>query len=383
MRVSLTIPPTANLVSGQNPYCIPFMARTETRLFNWTAVFSAAGVFNLNVNVSCYRNDTDEYVEMHRPVAVYADVPMPNYTRSYLPHEWVGGGSPMDWHGDDVSWQYTLPFDFSFYGVKYRTIYISSNGLITFIASDSSCGNSIQGLAGKPAIAPAWDDWKTSDPYDICIWQNSTHVGIRWYVSAFYAAGISTNFEAILWANDQIQFNYGQNNGTISATVGISNGQGSFIAEDLTNLDYTNTIVFSPFTHDIVVASVVPSSNEVNEGDPVNITIIVRNNGNFTETFNVTAYANTHVIQTQTVFDLAPTAQTVLTFAWNTTGVAPGNYTMKAEASTVPGETLAEDNVKVNGTVHVISEFPSFLILPLSILTTLLAAIVYRRKCTR
>lgn len=132
--------------------------------------------------------------------------------------------------------------------------------------------------------------------------------------------------------------------------------------------------------HDVAVSSVVPSSNEVNEGDSVNVTVVVQNNGIFTETFNVTAYANTIVIQTQTVFDLTSGSQATLTFTWNTTGVSLGDYTIKAEASILPGETYATDNVKVNGIVHVIPEFPSLLVLPLFMTATLLAAMIYRRR---
>jgi nitroreductase len=132
--------------------------------------------------------------------------------------------------------------------------------------------------------------------------------------------------------------------------------------------------------HDVAVASVVPSANEVDQGDLVNITVVVQNNGNFTETFNVTAYANTTIIQTQTVFDLASSSQTTLTFTWDTTGIPLGNYTIKAEASVVPGETYAADNVKVNGIVHLIPEFPLLLILPLFMTTTLIAATVCRRR---
>jgi hypothetical protein len=145
------------------------------------------------------------------------------YTRLYIPHEWVGAGNPMGWHADDACWQYTLPFDFPFYGVNYRTIYISSNGLITFLGPDVNRSNSIPDLAGKLAIAPAWDDWVTYAPYDIYIWQNSTHVGIRWYVRAYGSTTVA-NFEAILCINGTIQFNYNYNDGPVSATIGISNG---------------------------------------------------------------------------------------------------------------------------------------------------------------
>jgi len=166
------------------------------------------------------------------------------YTRTYLPHEWIGGGTPMGWHGDDDSWSYTLPFNFPSYGTNYTTIYISSNGLIAFLGPDASYSNSISALAGKLAIAPAWDDWVTDEPHDIYTWQNSTHVGIRWYVRV-YGSSTVANFEVILRDDGVIQFNYEHNNGPISTTIGVSNGAGDILAEDVTNLNNINSIIFT------------------------------------------------------------------------------------------------------------------------------------------
>jgi thermitase len=215
------------------------------------------------------------------------------YTRLYIPHEWVGAGNPMGWHADDACWQYTLPFDFPFYGVNYRTIYISSNGLITFLGPDVNRSNSIPDLAGKLAIAPAWDDWVTYAPYDIYIWQNSTHVGIRWYVRAYGSTTVA-NFEAILCINGTIQFNYNYNDGPVSATIGISNGSGHILAENAANLNFIHTIVFLPFQlpkHDVAVINVTPSANEVRAGDTLDINVVVKNEGEAAENFTVTVYA--------------------------------------------------------------------------------------------
>jgi hypothetical protein len=215
------------------------------------------------------------------------------YSRLYVSQRWVGGGAPMSWHADDGSWQYTLPFDFPFYGIPCRTIYISSNGLITFTGFDSSCGNSIDWLAQKLAIAPAWDDWVTYDPYDIYIWQNSTQVSIRWCAAAYYNRSINANFEAILGSDGVIQFDYGSSNGSVSATVGISNGAGHIIAEDLTNVDQVRTTVFTPFhPNDVTVTSVAVSSYKVITGSPVNVTVVAENHGLVDESFGVTAYAS-------------------------------------------------------------------------------------------
>ncbi len=129
------------------------------------------------------------------------------YVRSYIPHEPVGNGTTMDWHADDGSWPYTLPFDFPFYGVNYRTIYISSNGLISFLGPDADSGHSITALSQKLAVAAGWYDWETFFPYDIYIWQKGTYVGICWHVQVF-GAGTAGTFEAILSSEGVIQLNF-------------------------------------------------------------------------------------------------------------------------------------------------------------------------------
>jgi len=65
MQASLTFPRNATLISGDNPVYIGNVNRGESRTVNWTLVFIACGVFNLDVNASGYRKDTGGYVENH------------------------------------------------------------------------------------------------------------------------------------------------------------------------------------------------------------------------------------------------------------------------------------------------------------------------------
>ena len=105
--------------------------------------------------------------------------------------------------------------------------------------------------------------------------------------------------------------------------------------------------------HDVAVTSVTASPTEVTAGEVVTITVSVENQGEATETFDVTSYYDSVAIGTQTVADLIAGASDMLTFSWDTTGVADGTYTISAEASTVPGETDTADNTFEDGTVTV------------------------------
>jgi len=103
----------------------------------------------------------------------------------------------------------------------------------------------------------------------------------------------------------------------------------------------------------VAVVSVVPSATTVVTGQIVNISVVVKNEGSATETFEVSAYYNSILIGTQSVVSLPSNAQRNLIFAWNTSGLPDGTYTISAVASVLPGEININDNTYINGTVTV------------------------------
>jgi len=108
---------------------------------------------------------------------------------------------------------------------------------------------------------------------------------------------------------------------------------------------------------DVAVTNIVLSRTWTYPGWPVNITVTVKNNGNASETFNVCTYYDSHVIGTITVNDLASNEERDIIFEWDTTGVAEGNYTIKAEAEHVPYEVNTSDNTFIDGKVWIMIHF--------------------------
>ena len=102
-----------------------------------------------------------------------------------------------------------------------------------------------------------------------------------------------------------------------------------------------------PF-HDVAVIDVSPALSVAPEGFDLNINITVENQGDFAETFNVTAYANTTIIEEQEAF-LNSGESAILVFTWNTTGFSLGNYTISANATPVLNETDTTDNTLIDG----------------------------------
>jgi hypothetical protein len=107
----------------------------------------------------------------------------------------------------------------------------------------------------------------------------------------------------------------------------------------------------SAAVHDMTVTNVTPSKTVVGQGYSLNINVTAANQGNFTETFDVTLYVGDWN-ETRTIY-LPNGTSTILTFTWNTTGFTKGNYTIWAYAWPVPGETDTDDNTLIDGWVVV------------------------------
>jgi len=101
--------------------------------------------------------------------------------------------------------------------------------------------------------------------------------------------------------------------------------------------------------HDIGITNLTTSKTVIGQDYSLNISIKIINYGINTETFNLTMYANTSVIQSLTDIVLASRNSTTITFTWNTTGFAKGNYTISAYAEPVMGEMDTADNTLPDG----------------------------------
>jgi PKD repeat protein len=114
----------------------------------------------------------------------------------------------------------------------------------------------------------------------------------------------------------------------------------------------TSEVITITEIHDIALTS-IECLDRIYSDWLVTITIKVKNEGTFTETFDVTAYYNTSIIATTTVVSLGPYAPKTLTLQWNTTGLPLYvNYTVSAQAEILPGEADTSDNAITDGTAR-------------------------------
>ncbi len=148
--------------------------------------------------------------------------------------------------GDDTSTVVPLPFTFEFYGIRYDTIYVSTNGFASFqpITGSFFRNDTIpNSLEPNAVLAPFWDDMGIFPDRDTLSGVYTKYVSadrrfhIIWY-NAFLPYSSMTDrvrFELILYDDMRILFNYETtetpatpafNHGR-SATVGIENHMGT------------------------------------------------------------------------------------------------------------------------------------------------------------
>jgi hypothetical protein len=127
---------------------------------------------------------------------------------------------------------------------------------------------------------------------------------------------------------------------------------------DNTYVDGTVTIIEPSF--DIAVLNVTSSKTIVGKGYLVIFNVTVENQADLISTFNVTLYADLNstvigdevTIGTQNV-TLAGGNVTIITFQWNTTDIAYGNYTITGYVPPLEAEADIADNTCVDGWVVV------------------------------
>jgi len=107
----------------------------------------------------------------------------------------------------------------------------------------------------------------------------------------------------------------------------------------------TRTVTIS--IHNIAIKDLTATPNTAQIGQQISISVKIINEGNFTETLDLSAYYNSTLIEKKTVTNLAPADSETITITWNTANVNPATYELKTVASTVPEEATTDDNTLI------------------------------------
>lgn len=137
-------------------------------------------------------------------------------------------GDPNDLGlGDDDYVEVSLPFSFEFCGVDYTSVFVNSNGSVTFGAGDTDFSESVpEFLAGAPRIAPLWDDLNPSAAGSITAMADGADFVISYNNIPEYPSTGGNNFQIVLHPDGTYEVNYGIVTG-LDALVGRTEGMGA------------------------------------------------------------------------------------------------------------------------------------------------------------
>ncbi|MCD5380844.1 hypothetical protein LR004_02855, partial [Candidatus Gracilibacteria bacterium] len=137
--------------------------------------------------------------------------------------------------GDDSSKNVNLGFTFPFNGSTYSTVWISSNGMLSFSSSNIDYRNrTLPFNSEAQSIYPYWDDLNPTNGGNITYGSIGTgdgqHFVVSWNSVPHYPSYGSYSFQVVLYKNGNIRFRYNSSNSIngSSATIGVQENTSNY-----------------------------------------------------------------------------------------------------------------------------------------------------------
>ena len=205
-------------------------------------------------------------------VTVYA-APLQYLTKTIEPETAFETASTRWSAGDNDTIQIAIGFDFPFNGVTYNSIWINSNGMLSFNSSNIEANNQNLPYGTEPqSIYPYWDNLNRDRGqirYGTLGTGDTAHLVIHWKnVKDHVNRRAKYTFQTVLYKDGTIRFRYdaGTSANGISATIGVQEDVTYFDEHSYNSIiDQTKDIVYYPLEVDIAKTSCVIS-------DTINLT---------------------------------------------------------------------------------------------------------------
>ncbi|MEM8547972.1 MAG: carboxypeptidase-like regulatory domain-containing protein [Pseudomonadota bacterium] len=112
--------------------------------------------------------------------------------------------------GDDDSVEIPLPFTFQFCGIPMESVFINSNGSLTFLAGDTDFSESVaEHLTGPPRIAGLWDDLSPNQGGEVSFSETDSKFRVEWNAVSEFLAPTTNTFAIELLANGKFNIEIG------------------------------------------------------------------------------------------------------------------------------------------------------------------------------
>ena len=145
---------------------------------------------------------------------------------TYMWYDAIYSGTNIWMEGDDTYYALNLPFTFNFYDGSFNTVYISSNGWMSFTNTNPYEYSNPSFPSSDPnfeySIAVFWDDLKAEN--NVYVWETADFVVIEYYDYDHLSSGLAGTFEVILFATGEIIFQYQYIDNDFDSTVGLNYG---------------------------------------------------------------------------------------------------------------------------------------------------------------
>ena len=259
------------------------------------------------------------------------------------------GGSTISL-GDDDAAEVVLPFTFDFYGTSYDSVYVGSNGYLTFGTPDTGYNESITEHFNLPRIAPLFDDLNPTAGGSVSARTVGDSIAITWSGIPEYNTTNSNNFQVVLEAGGDFAITW-LDIAVTDAVVGVSSGAGvdvDFEVNDLSASD-AGCQPRPPSVQDIAVGTspgtpveIQLQANDDGEPGPVSITIESLPSGTLTDLATGSSITSAPYI-------LADATDARVRFT-----PGPGEYQTQFTYSADDGGTPPEGGTSNLGTVEII-----------------------------
>ena len=176
----------------------------------------------------------------------------------------VEQGTPLDLEDDDFEFV-ELPFTFSYYGSSYDSLYVNSDGNLTFVYPEaSSLPRSYSRASSGPArIAPLFRDLDPSRGGSVRATASSESLTVAWHAVPLYSEtslGDPQSFQVTIHQDGSIEFRYGAVD-LPAAVVGLFTGQA---LSSLAAIDWSS-VESELFDGDSILAEVFVSEPSIDE----------------------------------------------------------------------------------------------------------------------
>lgn len=145
--------------------------------------------------------------------------------------------------GDDANANVALGFTFNFYGVDYNSIFVGSNGYITFGSGDTDFTESLgEFLGNQPRIAGFWDDLSPNNGGMVTAKGDANSMVVSFIDVPEFSNTGSNTFSMTLHANGNIDFSY---NGMTAADAIVGLSPGGNLGNPGTAVDFSTSATWA------------------------------------------------------------------------------------------------------------------------------------------